>query len=95
MAVAATRSAHVLAAASSRARPLAASRPPMVPPIAPAPMTMYRIAPILSVRSQRRAGRGDLHGRPAEVVPGLSTRDHRMASRRPVGMGRDWAKMQR
>src|SRR5437764_4661707 len=28
--------------------PLAASRPPMVPPIAPAPMTMYRITPILS-----------------------------------------------
>src|SRR6516165_330391 len=49
------------------------SRPPMVPPIAPAPMTMYRIASILSVRSQRRAeraGAGDLglRGSPQELL---------------------------
>jgi hypothetical protein len=30
----------------------------MVPPMAPAPMTMYRITAILSVRAQRPAGRG-------------------------------------
>src|SRR5437763_3448523 len=108
--------------------PLAASRPPMVPPIAPAPMTMYRITPILSgagatgsaavrVRGhdgaaghrqvqvgalgavlvdERRledgarlrvlegpvldsgcgGGPADLHGRPAEVVPGVAIDSH-------------------
>src|SRR6266702_3962310 len=52
--------------------PLAASLPPMVPPIAPAPMTMYRIAPILSgagatasaaVGVRRQAAEGGEQGR--------------------------------